>query len=262
MCRWIAYKGRPVYLEDVVTKPCHSLVHQSMAAHEAKTVTNGDGFGVGWYGERAEPGIYRELRPAWSDENLKSICAHVRSGLFFAHVRASTGTATSRANCHPFSHDGFMFMHNGQIGCYDRLRRRLENMIPDTHYGGRSGTTDSEALFLVALARHAARDPVGAIVSTLSDIVALMAEIGVCDPLRFTAALTDGRDLYAFRWASDGKAPTLYWREDVEGTLVVSEPIDETPAHWTPVPQGHVLVSRGGRPAELRSLDIGCRAAA
>ena len=86
MCRWIAYKGAPIFMEDVVTKPCHSLIQQALHATEAKTGTNGDGFGIGWYGERDEPGIYRELRPAWSDENLNSLCGQVQSRMFFAHV--------------------------------------------------------------------------------------------------------------------------------------------------------------------------------
>src|SRR5215207_3339612 len=58
------------------------------ACEEAKTGTNGDGFGLGWYGERPEPGLFRDIRPAWSDENLKSLSVQVRSPLFFAHVWA------------------------------------------------------------------------------------------------------------------------------------------------------------------------------
>ena len=72
MCRWAAYIGRELYLEDVVTAPCHSLIAQSHHALEAKSATNGDGFGVAWYGERDEPGLYRDILPAWSDPNLKS----------------------------------------------------------------------------------------------------------------------------------------------------------------------------------------------
>ncbi len=91
MCRWIAYKGKPIYLDALVAAPERSLIAQSICAAEAKVSTNGDGFGVGWYGDREVPGLYREVRPAWSDENLKSLCSQVRSSLFFAHVRASTG---------------------------------------------------------------------------------------------------------------------------------------------------------------------------
>jgi glutamine amidotransferase len=256
MCRWIAYRGQPVYMEEIVTRPRHSLVHQSLHATEAKTGTNGDGFGLGWYGEKPEPGLYRELRPAWSDENLLAICAQVRSGLFFAHVRAATGTATSRANCHPFAHGGAMFMHNGQIGCYATLRRRMENLIPDAYYGGRAGTTDSEAIFLVALSRGLAADPVGAVASVLADIKAMMADCGVCEPLRFTAALAVSGDLYAFRWACDAKAPTLYWREADGALTVVSEPIDDMKDRWRPVPQGHVLVAKGNAAARLTSFEV------
>jgi ergothioneine biosynthesis protein EgtC len=244
MCRWVAYLGEPVFLEDVVTRPSHSLIHQSQQATEAKTGTNGDGFGIGWYGRKAEPGAYRELRPAWSDENLLSICEQVQSRLFFAHVRASTGTATSRANCHPFISGKYMFMHNGQVGCYGQLRRRIENMIPDDVYANRNGTTDSEAIFLIALMRGKTMDPVAAMASTLSDIKAMMADCAICEPLRFTAALTDGENLYAFRWSCDDKAPTLYWKNDAGGLLVVSEPLDDTRANWQPIPQGHVLIAR------------------
>jgi predicted glutamine amidotransferase len=262
MCRWVAYRGQPIYMEDVVTKPCHSLIHQSLQATEAKTGTNGDGFGIGWYSERPKPGAYRELRPAWSDENLKALCEQVRSGLFFAHVRASTGTATSRANCHPFIDREFMFMHNGQVGCYSSLRRRIENLIPDISYDQRSGTTDSEAIFLIAMARGAATDAIGAMASTLCDIKGMMTDCGVCEPLRFTAALTNGRDLYAFRWACDDKAPTLYWKQEGDNLLVVSEPLDDIRDQWTLVPQGHVLVAKHGKAVEVRTFCLENRLAA
>lgn len=263
MCRWIAYRGRPVYIEDVVVKPGHSLVHQSLHAHEGKTETNGDGFGVGWYGERPTPGLYREIRPAWSDENLKSICAQVRSHLFFAHVRAATGTASTRANCHPYAHGEWMFMHNGQIGGYARLRRAIENLIPDDLYLGRQGSTDSEAIFLAALARISAADPVSAVASVLSEVKSLMQGAGVREALRFTSALTNGRDVYAFRWACDAKAPTLYWRRDGSDDLcIVSEPYDEEKGCWNPIPQGSALVARAGAQVEIVPMCVSGRLAA
>lgn len=257
MCRWIAYRGRPVYIEDVVIKPGHSLIHQSLHAAEGKTGTNGDGFGVGWYGDRDEPGLYREVRPAWADENLRSICAQVRSSLFFAHVRAATGTATTRANCHPYAHGRWMFMHNGQVGSYGLLRRKIENLIPDDLYLGRHGSTDSEAIFLAALSRLNEQEPVSAIASVLADVKQIMNEMGNCDALRFTAAMTDGENVYAFRWACDGKAPTLYWRRNCgDDLIIVSEPFDDDRAHWNPIPQGSVLVAPAGQPVEILPLDV------
>ncbi len=148
MCRWIAYAGRTIPLEHYVTEPSHSLVSQSIAALESTAATNGDGFGLGWYGDHPEPGRYREVQPAWSDDNLRYLCRHLRSHLFFAHVRAATGTPITRPNCHPFACGPWLFMHNGYIGDWSRLRRPVEALIPDELYPSRAGTTDSEAIFL------------------------------------------------------------------------------------------------------------------
>jgi glutamine amidotransferase len=255
MCRFLAYRGEPIFLADHVCAPAHSLVHQSLHAAEAKTGTNGDGFGIGWYGGRPEPGLYREIRPAWSDENLKSLCEQVRSGLFFAHVRASTGTSTTRANCHPFAHGRHLFMHNGQIGGYGRIKRRLEAMIPDELYDARLGTTDSEAIFLTALANGLTDGPIPAMARTLKTVRRLMQEAAIEEPLRFTACFTDGESLWAYRWACDGKPPTLYFREHGGNLLVVSEPIDDRDRGWREVPKGCALIARPGVPAALECLD-------
>ena len=255
MCRFLAYSGEPVFMSSLVSAPAHSLVHQSLHATEAKTGTNGDGFGLGWYSERAEPGLYREIRPAWSDENLRSLCDQVRSRVFFAHVRASTGTASTRANCHPFAHRRFLFMHNGQIGGYARIKRRIEAMIPDDLYDARLGTTDSEAIFLAALGQGLETDPVGAMARTLRTVRALMVEAEVTEPLRFTAALTDGEDLYAFRWACDGCPPSLYVRKAAGGLTIVSEPIDGQREGWREVPKGCTVVARAGRSLAIECLN-------
>lgn len=254
MCRWIAYRGKPILMETLVADPGHSLIAQSLCASESVTATHGDGFGLGWYGERPTPGVYREIRPAWSDENLRSICSQVRSGLFFAHVRASTGTASLRANCHPFAWRQHMFMHNGQIGGYLGIRRRIEEMIPDDLYQHRSGTTDSEAIFLAALAEGLDHDPLKAMARTLKKIAGVMRAAQVNEPLRLTAALSDGANLHAYRWASDGKPPTLYWKHDGDTITVVSEPLDDERAHWREVPNGCALSVRADGAITMESL--------
>ena len=125
MCRWIAYSGAPVFIEELLFKPEHSLIDQSLEARESNTTTNGDGFGVGWYGERSTPGLFKDTLPAWNDTNLKDLAAHVSSRLFMAHVRATTGSAVQRSNCHPFEHGKWLFMHNGKIRHFERLKREL-----------------------------------------------------------------------------------------------------------------------------------------
>jgi ergothioneine biosynthesis protein EgtC len=256
MCRFLAYSGAPVFLEDLVTSPCHSLIHQSLHAEEAKTGINGDGFGLGWYADRPEPGLYREIRPAWSDENLLSIARQVRSHLFFAHVRAATGTASTRANCHPFAHGRHMFMHNGQIGGYMAIKRRLEALIPDALYEARAGNTDSEALFLMVLSHiQQGLDPASAFARALGDATRLSAEAGAAEPIRFAAVLTDGEAIHAIRWSSDARPPTLYLCER-EGTVVIaSEPVDARRECWALAPPNSVISVRGGAVA-IAPLDL------
>ena len=177
MCRWAAWVGDPIYMEDLVTLPDHSLIHQSHAASECKTATNGDGFGLAWYGDKPTPGLYRDVLPAWADTNLRAIAAQVRARVFLAHVRASTGAAVSRNNCHPFVSGKWSFMHNGQIGGFDAVRRRAEMLIPDELYPERKGATDSEALFLLALAQGLDQDPISAIGRAL-DRLGTLAQTG------------------------------------------------------------------------------------
>ena len=248
MCRFVAYLGEPVFLDEIVCRPTHSLLHQSLQAERAKTTTNGDGFGIGWYGDRGEPGVYREVMPAWSDENLLSLARTLRSRLFFAHVRAATGTAIARQNSHPFRHGKWLFMHNGQIGGYAQVRRTLEARLPDGLYGARKGATDSELLFLLAMARVeqglAIQDAMRA---TLDDTAALMHAAGIADPLRFSAALTDGEHLHVFRWASDDKPPTLYLQQGESGSLVASEPLTDDDGDWRPLKNGEMLTLERGK---------------
>jgi glutamine amidotransferase len=238
MCRWAAYAGKPIFLEDIVSRPGHSLIHQSHCATECHTAINADGFGLAWYGERPEPGLYRDVMPAWSDPNLRSLTAQVKSGLFLAHVRASTGTATSRNNCHPFVHGRWSFMHNGQVGGYETFRRDADMMIPDALYPHRKGATDSEALFLVALAEGLDQDPRAALERAAARFIALARARQALPHLRMTAALSDGRRLYAVRYATDEAAPSLYyrWSDSRGGMAVVSEPLESDEGGWTEVP--------------------------
>ncbi|MGJ4892092.1 class II glutamine amidotransferase [Bradyrhizobium sp. HKCCYLR20261] len=255
MCRWIAYRGERTSFEHYVTEPEHSLVTQSIRALESTAGTNGDGFGLGWYGDHPEPGLYRETRPAWSDENLRYLCRHLHSHLFFAHVRAATGTAVTRQNCHPFACGRWMFMHNGFVGSWNRLRRKVEAMIPDALYPSRLGTTDSEAVFLAIVGAGIDQDPIGATRKVLRALCQLVNEDGLREHLRFTSALSNGHDLYAFRFAANDRANSLYYRKDGDQVIAVSEPYDKEP-DWIEVPPDHVLVARASRPAEIVPLFV------
>lgn len=240
MCRWMAYQGAPVYLESLLFEQEHSLIHQSLSAKKSEVTVNADGFGLGWYDEREEPGLYHETLPAWSDSNLKSLARHIKSGLFFAHVRASTGTATNRSNCHPFSYKNWLFMHNGQIGDYESLRWQLDRLIPEYLYNERRGATDSEVIFLLLIANGLEKNPDKAIASTITQVLSLMAQKNITEPFRFTSVLSNGSEMIAIRFSSDDQAPSLYCKEFDQHIVIGSEPLELSSEGWTLIPQGHM----------------------
>jgi glutamine amidotransferase len=155
-----------------------------------------------------------------------------------------------------------MFMHNGMIGNWSRLRRKVEALIPDELYGSRVGTTDSEAVFLAILGAGADRDPVGATAHVLALLTGMVSANDYREPLRFTSALTNGRDLYAFRYAANDAANSLYYRESAGNVLVVSEPLDTDRAHWKQVPPGRAIVAVAGKPVTLEPIVADHRVAA
>ena len=208
MCRWAAYRGEPLYLEELVSSPAHSLIEQSHCATRAKTATNGDGFGIAWYGDRPEPGRYRDILPAWSDCNLRSIARQIRSPLFLAHVRAATTGATRRDNCHPFVHGHWSFMHNGQVGGFETFRKQADMCIPDALYRHRKGATDSEVLFLLAPLLTATLALTGWVVVPFSPgLVIANINLGILYLLAISSLGVYG--VIIGGWASNSKYPFL-----------------------------------------------------
>lgn len=241
MCRWIAYHGEPLPLEDLIFKPSHSLVDQSYGCREGATRSNGDGYGVGWYGAGERPGLFRQALPAWYDRNLCHLARHIVSPLVFAHVRASTGTAISRDNCHPFAQGAWMFMHNGQVGNYEKCRPALESLLDEDLAVARQGTTDSELFFLLMLRNGLKRDPLAALRATIDQITDVAAACGSEEPLKLTVCFSDGEVIFACRHASEGPPPSLYWQVHAGGVVVASEPSDCGRHPWNEVAADSIL---------------------
>ncbi|AMW13918.1 class II glutamine amidotransferase [Streptomyces qaidamensis] len=266
MCRWLVYSGTPVLLDDVLYRPEHSLIDQSLHARMGVETTNGDGFGVGWYAWHLRtPAVIRDTGPAWSNRNLREIADHVRSSLFFAHVRASTGTAVQQTNCHPFRHGRWMWMHNGAITGFSAMRRDLMMSIAPELFPSLEGTTDSEVMFHVALTLGLDADPPGAVARMAGLVERLGHEHGVPEPLQMTVAVTDGERVWFFRYSSGGASRSLYYSSRVEDVralhpdlaflnhisdetrLVVSEPLGDLPGVWNTVPENSYGVVQPGR---------------
>jgi predicted glutamine amidotransferase len=255
MCRWLAYSGAPVLLEELLYKPAHSLIDQSRHARLGVETTNGDGFGVGWYGEGPQPAVFRGIGPAWSDRNLRNLAHQVRSPLFMAHIRASTGTPVQESNCHPFRHENWLWMHNGSIADFARLKRDLLIAVDPDLFPGIEGSTDSELMFYLALTFGLREDPPRAVERAVGLVEATARQHGVDNAVQMTVATTDGESLWAFRYSTEGRSRSLFYSTDVRtlrdlhpdnpilrlasdrARLIVSEPLGDLPGAWNEVPE-------------------------
>ncbi|MFF0430829.1 class II glutamine amidotransferase [Streptomyces sp. NPDC004327] len=265
MCRWLAYRGTPVLLETLLYQPAHSLIDQSLHSKMGVETTNGDGFGIGWYSEHAgTPALLREIGPAWNNRNLRELADHVKSPLFFAHIRASTGTAVQQSNCHPFRHGRWMFMHNGAIAGFPLLRRDLTLLVDPALYADIEGTTDSEVMFYLALTYGLDDDPPAAVARMAGVVERVGRDHGVEHPLQMTLALTDGERVWVFRYSTARASRSLFYSSRVDALrrlhpdvaflrgvsadsrLVVSEPLGDLPGAWNEVPENSYGVVQPG----------------
>ncbi|WP_305373066.1 class II glutamine amidotransferase [Photobacterium leiognathi] len=240
MSRWLAYHGNAIYLDELIYQPEHSLIHQTLEERKAVNYVNGDGFGLGWYAEREMPGRYHEIIPAWADDNLRSLTHHICSHRFMAHVRFSTGAEVSRANCHPFIYQQWMFLHNGQIGGFDKVRFTLERLLSESLYNKRVGTTDSEIIFLLMIKNGLQNDPIAAINQTMYEIEQAMQEKDVTQPLQASICISDGNSFWVVRYSTDNAAPTIYIKQTPESITLASEPLEQN-EQWLLVPKQQIL---------------------
>ena len=263
MCRWLAYSGSPIRLEELLVKRDRSLIDQSLHSRQGATTTNGDGFGVGWY-DGETPRLYRSIHPAWNDRNLRELAAAISSPLFFSHIRAATGTAIQETNTHPFRHGRWLWMHNGVIREFARMRRELVLAVDDSLFTSIEGTTDSEAMFYLALTFGLEDDPVAAVEQMVGFVEETGRRHGVEQPIQMTVATTDGRTIWAFRYSSEGDSRSLYYSTNMdtlralhpeleelgalsdETRVVVSEPLGDLPGAWNEVPESHVGIIQPG----------------
>ena len=214
----MAYTGGEASLYDLLFNFRHSLVIQSLHSTEGAEATNGDGFGVGWYTDAADPLLYRSVEPAWHDRNLKEISQAISAHTILAHVRAASPAVASvqQTNCHPFRHDGWLFMHNGVIRGFKNIKRDLMLKIDPELYPCIEGSTDSETFFYLCLTFGLKEDPPKAVAKAVGFITKLAQANGVENPVQMSVCTTDGSGrLWAFRYSTEGKSRTLYYSTDI-----------------------------------------------
>ncbi len=289
MCRFVAYMGAPLILAELLYRPANSLIMQSYKARERAEPLNGDGFGVGWYVPEIDPTpcVQRSISPAWSNRNLQNLAMKVRASCLFAHVRAaSPGMMVMRSNVHPFAYDRFMWMHNGSIGGFHKIKRRLRESLQDEFYDLIVGTTDSEhafALFLNSLGasfdKATPEDLRRGLVKTINEIMRLKREAGVVENSYLNFAVTNGEVIIVSRFASaEGVAgASLHYargrkfscdekccemdsvapQERAQAVIVASEMLTEDAGDWFDVPDNHTVTVLADYSVQVETIELG-----
>jgi len=266
MCRWMAWIGQPILVEELLFKPKHGIVDQSLHARMGAEPTNGDGFGLGWYGAGDGPALYRSVSPAWGDPNLRELAAHIETPVFLAHVRAAIGSPVQETNCHPFRHGRWLFVHNGFVGDLHALRRDLMLALDPETFPDVVGTTDSELIFHLALGFGLEEDPIRALERAVGLVEATARNRGVEPMVQGTFGISDGEHLWAARHATSGPPRSLFVSADAdtlrrlhpeyprlqqlrhEDRVIVSEPFADLPGAWHEVPpETAVFADHAGR---------------
>jgi predicted glutamine amidotransferase len=266
----MAWLGQPVLIEELLFKTQHGIVDQSLHARMGAEPTNGDGFGLGWYGSGDGPAVYRSVSPAWSDANLRELAAHTESPLFLAHVRAAIGSPVQETNCHPFRRGRWLFLHNGYIADFHLLRRDLMLAVDPDLFAEIHGSTDTEVVFHLALTLGLENDPVGALERTVGVIESAAEARGIESAVQATFGVSDGTTLWAVRYATQGRARSLFGSADVDtirrlhpdnprfqrlsadDRLIVSEPFSDLPGVWREIPEATAVTVRHGGVLEER----------
>jgi predicted glutamine amidotransferase len=271
MCRWNAYSGQPLRLDELLFRTQHGLIDQSLHSRMGAETTNGDGFGLGWYveGKEDDPGRYRSTEPAWNDANLRDLARHIESPLFLAHIRAAVGSPVQQTNCHPFRHGRWLFVHNGLLHGFHDMRRELIIAIEPALFDAIAGSTDSEVLFYLALTFGLDDDPLGAIERAVGFVEATGERHAIENTVQMTVGLSDGDRLWAVRYSTERRSRTLFMSEEIsalrelhpgnprlqqlhEGDrAVVSEPPGDLPGAWLEVPESTAIVIHAGNVEQL-----------
>ena len=275
MCRFTYYQGTPIVIGSLITQPEHSLVNQSFQSAEREEPLNGDGFGLAWYdhGVSEEPALFKSVSPAWSNHNLQELARIVHSSCIMAHVRAATqGLIVSEVNCHPFKWGKYAFMHNGDIGGFEHIRRPLLNMLSDEAFGHIKGNTDTEHFFglvideLIQLKHLEAWDRLPtAMIKAIKKVLALITEHARGAHSYINMVLTDGHLAVVVRLSTDPDyADSLYYNlgkkyvcegnvcymrdpgHHEKAVVISSEPLSTDPG-WETVPVNSMMLIQEGR---------------
>lgn len=286
MCRFIAYIGKPILIDQLIIQPKNSLLNQSFQALESEMTVNGDGFGIGWYNPsiRKEPALYRSVRPAWNDQNLRYNASMIKTHCFLAHIRAATQGVVSLENCHPFHFNEYLMMQNGGINDFLKIKRRLINRLDEMSFQWVSGQTDTQyifALFMTIVKEHTKDLPLSleelasCFSQTFAEIEIMKKEAHISSPSLYNLVFTNGKSLIATKYSTHPELETrsLHIASHAEcyicengflrfraadpkdySVLIASEVLSPDDTYWQKIPENHCIMVNEALQIQIKPL--------
>src|SRR4051794_11168468 len=218
MCRFVAYLGEPIVLDEMLFLPDSSIVEQSVHP-QLLSAMNLAGFGVtAWDPASPDPDrpwTYRTPGLPFFDRNLRALSRKAHANALIAHVRGVVLTdreVVDEGNVHPFRFDGVptALAMNGDLEDFPAMRYDLVPYLRPDLARQIEGTTDSEWLYALILSLledpAAPADPdelAGAVRRALGIVREVRERHGLERQSAVNLVLTDGRCLVATRFAYD-----------------------------------------------------------
>jgi glutamine amidotransferase len=132
-------------------------------------------------------------------------------------------------------------------------------------FAGIVGSTDTEVVFRLALTFGLEEDPIRALERTVRVIETTATERGVAPMVQGTFGVSDGSSLWAVRYATEGRARSLFASAEVDSLhqlypekkmwfatatsgdrLIASEPFSDLPGVWHEIDESSAVIVRSG----------------
>ena len=239
MCRLLLYIGNKSSIFNILFKPEHSLIKQTLLkcyspdypmGNSSDHDINIEGFGILVLKNNKQL-LYKSTKHIWNDNNLINLCKFLNTECFMAHIRGKElfkYNTISYNNCHPFIYNNYSMIHNGIIGNFNKIKKILFNNISNKFKKKIKGNTDSEYLFYLILShlffnnlkKYTLKKLTISIITVFKNIININKV-----PNSFNIIFSDKQNIIITRFSNIKEPPSLYINIHNKSIIICSEPI-------------------------------------
>jgi predicted glutamine amidotransferase len=199
MCRWMAYSGEPILAEELLFRPTHSIIGQSLHAKLQRYTTNGDGFGIGWYGDSTNARRVQEHTPRLErPRSARDRRTDTHTATARTHPRLERDPSAAQ-QLPPVPARPMVVNAQRSLAGFQKMKRDLMMEVDPSLFADIEGSTDTETLFFLALTFGIEEDPPNAVARAVSLVEEVGHRHGIQYPVHMTVATSDGESITARR---------------------------------------------------------------